>query len=213
MTYTRKDGCSMKRVTKVAWSTIIIVIIVLIGIGLFLIKPEKEVQYFDASKSNDSDTNLFTNKDIDLKTFTLNVNIDENKLNNLIAAKSQVKDFKAEIADGKIIFYKKVQLIGALNTQYKMIFSLKTENNNIVMLIDNAYIGKIKIANSTVMEEMKKNENQFMVVDEAHNKITINLQNVKISDAKIEDNIIKIKVDFSQYLKNGLGFIKDFFNK
>ncbi|GFZ33981.1 hypothetical protein CSC2_45070 [Clostridium zeae] len=203
----------MKRVTKVAWSTIIIVIIVLIGVGIFLIKPEKEVQYFDASKINSSNTNLFTNKDIDLKTFILNVNIDENKLNSLIATNSDVQDFRAEIVDGKIIFYKKVQLLGALNTQYKMVFSLKTENNNIVMLLENAHIGKIKIANSTVMQELKKNENQFMSVDEAQNKITVKLQNVKISDAKIEDNIIKIKVDFSQYLKNGLGFIKDFFNK
>ncbi|GKU27217.1 hypothetical protein [Clostridium folliculivorans] len=203
----------MKRVTKVAWSTIIIVIIVLIGVGLFLIKPEKEVQYFDASKINTSDTNLFTNKDIDLKTFTLNVNIDENKLNSLIATNSNVEDFKAEIVDGKIIFYKKVQLIGALSTQYKMVFDLKTENNNVVMLLENAFIGKIKIANATVMEELKKNENQFMSVDEAQNKITVKLQNVKISDAKIENNIIKIKVDFSQYLKNGLGFIKDLFNK
>ncbi|MBK1813049.1 hypothetical protein JHL18_20705 [Clostridium sp. YIM B02505] len=203
----------MKRVTKVAWTTIVIVIIVLIGVGVFLIKPEKEVQYFDASKSNTVDTNLFTNKDIDLKTFTLNVNIDENKLNSLIATKSEVKDFKAEIVDGKIIFYKKVQLIGALNTQYKMVFTLNTEANNIVMLLESAHIGKVKIANSTVMQEMKKNENQFMSVDEAQSKITVNLQNVKISDAKIEDNIIKIKVDFSQYLKNGLGFIKDFFNK
>lgn len=203
----------MKRATKVAWSTIIIVIIVLIGIGVFLIKPEKEVQYFDASKLNASDTTLFTNKDIDLKTFTLNVNIDENKLNSLIAANSDVQDFKAEIVDGRIIFYKKAQIIGTLNTQYKMVFSLKTESNNIVMLLENAYIGKIKIANATVMQELKKNENQFISVDEAQNKITVKLQNVKISDAKIEDNIIKIKVDFSQYLKNGLGFIKDFFNK
>ncbi|GFP74188.1 hypothetical protein [Clostridium fungisolvens] len=203
----------MKRVTKVAWSTIIIVIIVLIGVGLFLIKPEKEVQYFDASKINSADTTLFTNKDIDLKTFTLNVNIDENKLNTLIATNSDVQDFKAEIADGKIIFYKKVQLIGMLNTQYKMVFSLRTENNNIAMLLENAYIGKIKIANATVMQELKKNENQSMSVDEAQNKITVKLQNVKVSDAKIEGNIIKIKVDFSKYLKNGLGFIKDLFNK
>jgi uncharacterized protein YpmS len=201
----------MKRRTKIAGSTIIIVLIVLIGVGIFLIQPDKEVDYFDKNKVNSSDSNLLDTKALDLKNFSLNLAIDETKLNALIAANNNIHDFKAQIEDNNIVFYQKVNLIGPLNSQYKMVFNIYTENNNIVLTMQSAHVGKIKISNSTVMKELKNHENDLIYIDEAQNKIILKLQKIKINEAKIEGNSIKIKVDLKEYIKNNLGIIKDLF--
>ncbi|QAA34771.1 MULTISPECIES: hypothetical protein [Clostridium] len=201
----------MKRRTKIAGSTIIIVLIILIGVGIFLIKPEKEVDYFDKSKVNASDSNLLDTKALDLKNFSLNLSIDETKLNTLIAANNNVHDFKAQIENNNIVFYQKVNLIGSLNSQYKMVFDVGTENNNIVLALQSAQIGKIKISNSTVMKELKNHENDLIYIDEAQSKIILKLQKIKINEAKVEGSSIKIKVDLREYIKNNLGILKDLF--
>ncbi|WP_243278059.1 hypothetical protein [Clostridium yunnanense] len=79
-----------------------------------------------------------------------------------------------------------------------------TEDNKLIMVLKDVHLGKIKVPNKTVINQLKKVDKSILSLGKNEDEIIINTQAVKVLEAGIENNLVQVKYDYGDSVKKAL---------
>lgn len=194
------------------------VVCIFVGIIIYYITPNESVQFNKAAEGKSLPEVLLNMSSINLKDKDLELVLDESNLSDIIASTKAVNEFKADIADDRLIIYTPTKLGNIINTYYKVTFDMKAEDGKVALKILNSSLGKLSISNDKVLSYLQKSNTEEFQVD--MNKKTIYIINpyVYFNSVEIKDDKISLwcqleKNSLIDILGGGLDKLKEFFSK
>ncbi|GIM28717.1 hypothetical protein CPJCM30710_13830 [Clostridium polyendosporum] len=157
-----------------------------------MLTPEKKVEPYSGTVDRSAQDILFQSAKVNISDLSARIRIDENRLDELIASTNQVKDFKSEIKDKKVNLYVNTKVLDIVPSQYKLILDAYPQQNNLILKLNEAYLGRVKLANKTVMSVLKQHESQYVTIDEDQSLITVKNPYVMVKNVDFEDDVLGI---------------------
>lgn len=184
------------------FAAVIMILIIFIITSIFLISPVKKLSSYNESNSSSNILETLNKVEFDKKSGNLNISftIKEDQLDNVLykAMKNsiQVNGIESNINKDKVIIYINSHLLKVLSTQYMVQFTPELKDNNIVLNLDKAKVGRIPIPKKYIIDQLKKRSSDYLSIND-DNSIKINsnaLEPFKITglDMKQEELILNL---------------------